>query len=136
MATDGRGQVGGLEKQNDISVRTYKCYTYLSYRHFDFYYIQKSCCSGKDLGSKVGGDQPQSICWDFSGVFKVLKESSSQSELFLHAPKGLGALHQLCLLLRFQRHVNDIGQATVAQNTRDAQENLILHTMHSLSKGK
>lgn len=61
------------------------------------------------------------------------ERSPSQGELLLYAPQGLGALHQLLLLVGLQGHVNDICQAAVAQDTRDAQEDLILHSMHALS---
>lgn len=61
------------------------------------------------------------------------KLSSSQGELLLHAPQGLGTLHQLLLLFRLQGHVDDICQAAVSQNTGDAQEDLVVHTVHALS---
>lgn len=64
------------------------------------------------------------------------EERSLQGELLLYAPQGLSALLQLLLLLGLQCHVNDICQAAVAQDTRDAQEDLILHSMHALSDEK
>lgn len=60
------------------------------------------------------------------------EECSSQGELFLYAPQGLSTLHQLLLLFRLQCHVNYIRQAAVAQDTRDTQENLILHSVQTL----
>lgn len=71
----------------------------------------------------------------FQGRLENSEERSSQGELLLYAPQSLCALHQLLLLVRLQCHVNDICQAAVAQDTRDAQKDLILHTMHAL-KGK
>ena len=62
------------------------------------------------------------------------EEGSSQGELLLYTPQGLGALLHLLLLFGLQGHVNHICQATVAQDTRDAQEHLILHSMHALSE--
>lgn len=60
------------------------------------------------------------------------EERSSHSELFLDAPQGLGALHQLLLLFGLQRHVDHVGQAAVAQDAGDAQEDLILHSVQAL----
>lgn len=60
------------------------------------------------------------------------EERCSQGELLLYAPQGLGALHQLLLLFGLQCHVDHIRQAAVAQDTRDAQEDLILHSVQAL----
>lgn len=60
------------------------------------------------------------------------EECSSHGELLLHPPQGLRALHQLLLLLGLQRHVDHICEAAVAQHARDAQEDLILDSMHPL----
>lgn len=62
------------------------------------------------------------------------EERSSQGELLLYAPQGLSALHQLLLLVGLQRHVNHICQAAVAQDARDAEEDLILYSVHALSE--
>lgn len=70
----------------------------------------------------------------YHGSRENSEERSSQGELLLDAPQGLGALIQLLLLVSLQCHVNDICQATVAQDTRDAQEDFILHSMHALQE--
>lgn len=64
------------------------------------------------------------------------QERSSQSELLLYAPQSLCTLDQLLLLVGLQCHVNDIGQTTVSQDTGDAQEDLILHSVHALPQRK
>lgn len=60
------------------------------------------------------------------------EEGGSQSELLLDSPQGLGALHQLLLLIGLQGHVDHICQTAVAQDARDAQEDLVLHSVHAL----
>lgn len=57
---------------------------------------------------------------------------SSQGQLLLHPPQGLGALHQLLHLVGLQRHVHDVGEAAVAQDAGDAEEDLVLHAVHAL----
>lgn len=69
---------------------------------------------------------------DVLGGCEMSEERSSHSQLFLDAPQGLGALHQLLLLFRLQRHVNHVGQAAVAQDAGDAEEDLILHSVQAL----
>lgn len=69
---------------------------------------------------------------DVLGGREVSEECSSHGELLLDAPQGLGALHQLLLLFGLQRHVDHVGQAAVAQDAGDAQEDLILHAVQAL----
>lgn len=69
---------------------------------------------------------------DTLGRREVSEERSLHSELFLDAPQGLGALHQLLLLFGLQRHVDHVGQAAVAQDAGDAQEDLILYSVQAL----
>lgn len=69
---------------------------------------------------------------DILGGCEVSEERSSHSELFLDAPQGLGTLHQVLLLFGLQCHVDHVGQAAVAQDAGDAQEDLILHSVQAL----
>lgn len=85
--------------------------------------------------------------WDLWGQEKDKQDSSrfvicdtsyiwgdhgSQGQLLLNAPQGLSALHQLFLLVWLEGHVDNIRQAAVTQDARHAEEDLFIHTMHSL----
>lgn len=72
----------------------------------------------------------------FHSTAEDSKERSSQDELLLDAPQGVGAAHQLLLLVGLQRHVDHIRQAAVAQDTGDAEEDLVLHAVHALMEGR
>lgn len=61
------------------------------------------------------------------------EDLSSHGKILLYGPQGLGALHQLLLLVGLQCHVDYICQATVAQDTGDAQEDLVFNAIHALT---
>ena len=64
------------------------------------------------------------------------EQGSSQGQLLLDLPQCLGALHQLLLLVGLQGHVDDVCQAAVPQDTRNAEEHLVLHPVHALLGGE
>lgn len=107
-----------------------------SYKHLALLDIQRShspVAMRNTRGTVCSRRESTTQCavW-YQGGLKNSEERSSQCELLLYAPQSLGALNQLLLLVGLQCHVNDIRQATAAQDTRDAQEDVILHSMHAL----
>ena len=133
------GEVDGRQQRKMTPICEYlkvMCSFYwFSYKHLAFLDIQvvsfACCCEGHRRYSRRELTT-QYFVWFQSGL-ENSEECSLQGELLLYTPQGLSAMLQLLLLIGLQCHVNDICQTAVAQDTGDAQEDIILHSMHALS---